>query len=73
VGFLWVLHFFLVSIIHPVFHTYSLYNHSQQHYELEHTNTACFGVVWKNVNGQQESGIQKKVITFMIGSKSIFL
>jgi len=27
----------------------------------------------KKVNGQQDSGIQKKVITLMIGSKSIFL
>jgi hypothetical protein len=31
--------------------------------------TLMFG---KKVNGQQESGIQKKVITLMIGSKSIF-
>jgi len=42
---------------------------------LEHTNTAYFGVLWrkKKVTGQQESDIQKKVITLMIDCKSIFL
>ena len=64
-------HFFLATVTCPVFHTHSLYNHSQQHYEIEQTQLTL--VLSENKIDQQESGIQKKFITLMIGSNSIFL